>query len=49
MSFDEEFLGLLKKHAVDFDPKFVFGRPRSAAPTALGSWLGCVPSAYALG
>jgi len=25
MSFDAEFLALLKKHAVEFDPKFVFG------------------------
>jgi len=25
MDFDAEFLALLKKHAVDFDPKFVFG------------------------
>ena len=25
MSFDEEFLVLLKKHGVEFDPKFVFG------------------------
>jgi hypothetical protein len=25
MSFDAEFLVLLKKHGVPFDPKFVFG------------------------
>ncbi len=25
MSFDEEFLTLLRKHHVEFDPKFVFG------------------------
>jgi REP element-mobilizing transposase RayT len=25
MSFDEELLALLKKHGVEFDPKFVFG------------------------
>lgn len=25
MSFDTEFLALLKKHRVEFDPKFVFG------------------------
>jgi len=25
MSFDEEFLALLRKHGVAFDPKFVFG------------------------
>ncbi|HVS74941.1 MAG TPA: IS200/IS605 family transposase [Candidatus Acidoferrales bacterium] len=25
MSFDEEFLALLKKHGLQFDPKFVFG------------------------
>jgi len=25
MGFDAEFLALLKKHAVEFDPKFVFG------------------------
>jgi len=25
MSFDTEFLALLKKHGVEFDPKFVFG------------------------
>jgi len=25
MSFDEEFVALLKKHGVGFDPKFVFG------------------------
>jgi putative transposase len=25
MSFDEEFLALLKKHGVEFDPRFVFG------------------------
>ena len=25
MSFDAEFLALLKKHRVEFDPKFVFG------------------------
>ena len=25
MSFDGEFLALLKKHGVEFDPKFVFG------------------------
>jgi REP-associated tyrosine transposase len=25
MSFDEEFLALLKKHGVEFDSKFVFG------------------------
>jgi putative transposase len=25
MSFDEEFVALLKKHGVEFDPKFVFG------------------------
>jgi len=25
MSFDEEFVALLKKHRVGFDPKFVFG------------------------
>src|SRR6266566_9561833 len=25
MSFDEEFLVLLRKHGVEFDPKFVFG------------------------
>jgi putative transposase len=25
MSFDAEFLALLKKHGVEFDPKFVFG------------------------
>ena len=25
MSFDAEFLALLKKHAIEFDPKFVFG------------------------
>ena len=25
MSFDEEFIALLKKHGVAFDPKYVFG------------------------
>jgi putative transposase len=25
MSFDQEFLALLRKHRVEFDPKFVFG------------------------
>jgi len=25
MSFEEEFLALLKRHGVEFDPKFVFG------------------------
>jgi REP-associated tyrosine transposase len=25
MSFDAEFLALLKKHGVDYDPKYVFG------------------------
>jgi putative transposase len=25
MNFDEEFLALLKKHGIGFDPKFVFG------------------------
>jgi hypothetical protein len=25
MSFDEEFLVLLRKHGVEFDPQFVFG------------------------
>ena len=25
MSFEEEFLALLKKHGVEYDPKFVFG------------------------
>jgi putative transposase len=25
MSFDEEFVALLKKHGVEFEPKFVFG------------------------
>jgi putative transposase len=25
MSFDEEFVALLRKHAVEFDPNFVFG------------------------
>jgi putative transposase len=25
MSFDEEFVALLKKHGAEFDPKFVFG------------------------
>jgi putative transposase len=25
MSFDEEFVALLKKHGVEFDPRFVFG------------------------
>jgi len=25
MSFDEDFLALLRKHGVAFDPKFVFG------------------------
>jgi putative transposase len=25
ISFDTEFLALLKKHRVEFDPKFVFG------------------------
>jgi len=25
MSFDEEFLALLKKHGLPFDPKYVFG------------------------
>jgi putative transposase len=25
MSFDSEFLALLKKHRIEFDPKFVFG------------------------
>jgi hypothetical protein len=25
MSFDAEFLALLKKHAIEFDPNFVFG------------------------
>jgi hypothetical protein len=25
MRFDEEFLALLRKHGVAFDPKFVFG------------------------
>jgi len=25
MSFDQEFLALLRKHHVEFDPKFVFG------------------------
>jgi hypothetical protein len=25
LDFDTEFLALLKKHGVDFDPKFVFG------------------------
>jgi hypothetical protein len=25
MSFDAEFLALLKKHSIAFDPKFVFG------------------------
>jgi REP-associated tyrosine transposase len=25
ISFDEEFLALLRKHSVEFDPKFVFG------------------------
>jgi len=25
MTFETEFLALLKKHGVDYDPKFVFG------------------------
>ena len=25
MAFDEEFIALLKKHGVEFDPKYVFG------------------------
>jgi len=25
MTFETEFLALLKKHNVEFDPKFVFG------------------------
>jgi hypothetical protein len=25
MTFDAEFMALLKKHGVEFDPKFVFG------------------------
>jgi hypothetical protein len=25
MQFDQEFLELLKRHGVQFDPKFVFG------------------------
>jgi len=25
MSFEEEFLALLKKHGVEYDPKFIFG------------------------
>jgi REP element-mobilizing transposase RayT len=25
MTFEDEFLGLLKKHKMDFDPKYVFG------------------------
>jgi hypothetical protein len=25
MTFDEEFIALLKKHGVAFDPKYVFG------------------------
>ncbi|HEY7402729.1 MAG TPA: IS200/IS605 family transposase [Candidatus Angelobacter sp.] len=25
MTFEEEFLGLLKKHGIEFDPKYVFG------------------------
>lgn len=25
MSFEEEFVALLKKHGVEFEPKFVFG------------------------
>jgi hypothetical protein len=25
MNFETEFLALLKKHNVEFDPKFVFG------------------------
>ncbi len=25
MSFDEEFIALLKKHGVEFDPRYVFG------------------------
>jgi hypothetical protein len=25
MSFDEEFVALLRKHGVEYDPKFVYG------------------------
>ncbi|HKD82730.1 MAG TPA: IS200/IS605 family transposase [Candidatus Angelobacter sp.] len=25
LTFEEEFLGLLKKHGIEFDPKYVFG------------------------
>ena len=25
MTFEREFLGLLKKHGIEFDPKYVFG------------------------
>jgi putative transposase len=25
MSFDEEFIALLKKHGIAFDPEYVFG------------------------
>jgi hypothetical protein len=25
MSFEEEFLALLKKHGIEFDPRYVFG------------------------
>jgi len=25
MSFEEEFLALLKKHKIEYDPKYVFG------------------------
>jgi len=25
MSFEEEFLALLRKHKIEYDPKYVFG------------------------
>lgn len=25
MTFEDEFVGLLKKHGIEFDPRYVFG------------------------
>jgi REP element-mobilizing transposase RayT len=36
MTFEDEFIGLLKRHKIEFDPKYVFG---CVAPPGLASYI----------
>ena len=49
MTFEQEFIALLEKHGVAYDPRYVFGWTSCAAPTALLFFFGTVTHGDAVG